>query len=63
MGYETKNQKAVPISAIIRQIEMIEADIDNAETQDQAHFLVKVATLITILTSSSLRGHEGFTWT
>lgn len=60
MGYETKNQKAVPISAIIRQIEMIEADIDNAETQDQAHFLVKVATLITILTSASLRGHEGF---
>jgi hypothetical protein len=60
MGYETKNQKAVPISAIIRQIEMIAADIDNAETQDQAHFLVKVATLITILTAASLRGHEGF---
>lgn len=60
MGYETKNQKAVPISAIVRQVEMIEDDIDNAESQEQAHFLVKLAALITILTTASLRGHEGF---
>lgn len=60
MGYDTKNQKAVPISVIIRQLEMIEADIDNAESQEQAHFLVKIAMLVTIFTSASLRGHEGF---
>lgn len=60
MGYKTKNQKAVQISAVARQIEMIEADLDNAKSHEQAHFLVKVATLITILTMASLRGHEGF---
>ncbi|KAL3788389.1 hypothetical protein ACHAWO_011011, partial [Cyclotella atomus] len=60
MGYETRNQKAVTISAIVRQIELIEEDIADADTQEHAHFLVKVATLITILSVASLRGHEGF---
>jgi hypothetical protein len=48
MGYETQNQKAVIISAIVRQLEIIEEDIADADTQEQAHFLVKVASLITI---------------
>ncbi|KAL3782049.1 hypothetical protein ACHAWO_000288 [Cyclotella atomus] len=41
MGYETQNQKAVIISAIVRQLEIIEEDIADADTQEQAHFLVK----------------------
>jgi hypothetical protein len=60
MGYETKNQKAVSISAVIRQIELIESDIEEAGSQEQVHVLVKLATLITVLTVGSLRGHEGF---
>jgi hypothetical protein len=54
MLYETQNQKAVFISAIVCQVELIEMDIADADTQEHAHFLVKVAALITILTVASL---------
>jgi hypothetical protein len=43
-----------------RQVELIEMVIADADTQEHAHFLVKVAALVTILTVASLRGHEGF---
>jgi hypothetical protein len=57
---ETRNQKVVFISAIVRQVELIEMDIADAKTQEQAHFLVKVAAMITVLTVASFPGHEGF---
>jgi hypothetical protein len=60
MLFETRNQKGVFISAIVRQEELIEMDIADADTQEHAHFLIKVAALVTILTVASLRGHEGF---
>jgi hypothetical protein len=60
MGYETNNQLAVPIDAVVRQLELIEADIEDASDEKSRHFLVKVGALIAILTAGSLRGHEGF---
>jgi hypothetical protein len=60
MGFETNNQLATPIDAVIRQLELIDADIDDAADHKARHFLIKVGALIAILTAASLRGHEGF---
>jgi hypothetical protein len=60
MGYATKNQVAVPIAAVVRQLELIEADLEEAEDDSTRHFLVRLGALIAILTAASLRGHEGF---
>jgi hypothetical protein len=60
MGYETKNQKALPILAVVRQLELIAADIDSEDDASTRNFLIRLGALIAILTSASLRGHEGF---
>jgi hypothetical protein len=60
MGFQTNNQLALPIDAVIRQLELIDADIDDAADDKARHFLIKVGALIAILTAASLRGHEGF---
>jgi hypothetical protein len=60
MGYATKNQVAVPIAAVVRQLELIEEDIEESSDNETRHFLIRLGALIAILTAGSLRGHEGF---
>jgi hypothetical protein len=60
MGYETKNQQAMPFMAVLRQLELIAQDIDDEDDVSQKAFLIRLGALIAILTAASLRGHEGF---
>lgn len=59
MGYDTRNQKFIPIPVVLKQLEMIKRDADAADGEE-ANFLYKVGALICILTAGALRGHEGF---
>eukprot|EP00956_Cyclotella_meneghiniana_P014411 scaffold21564_cov22-Cyclotella_meneghiniana.AAC.1 len=60
MGYDTRNQRDLPILAIVSMVGRIEADIESSDDQSQVNRLTKAAALITVLTAASLRGHEGF---
>ena len=60
MGYDTKNQRDLPILAIVAMIGRIEADIESSDDHSQVNRLIKAAALITVLTAASLRGNEGF---
>ena len=59
MGYDTRNQLALPIKAIVAILSLIKAD---AEEKDEEYYnvLIKLGALIAILTAASLRGYEGF---
>ena len=50
MGFDTKNQKPVSILCLIKQLEMIKSDMEQANGADR-HFLVKLG---------AMRDHEGF---
>ena len=60
MGYETRNQKFLPIPVVLKQLELIKRDAEEAEDEEEAKFLWKAGALICILTAGALRGHEGF---
>jgi hypothetical protein len=59
MGFDTKNQKPVSILCLIKQLEMIKSDMEQANGAD-CHFLVKLGAMITLLTAGTFRDHEGF---
>ncbi len=59
IGYETRSNKAVPISVIVKVLDMIQEDASEA-VNTNAHQLIKVGAFITILTAGSLQGYEGF---
>lgn len=59
MGYETKKQKYLPIPVIVEQLRLIKRDAE-LESGAQSRTLYKLGALICLLTSGSLRGHEGF---
>jgi hypothetical protein len=46
--------------AVLRQLELILQDIEDEDDVSQKSFLIRLGTLITILTAASLRGNEGF---
>jgi hypothetical protein len=58
MGYETKNQKALPILAVVRQLELISTDIESEDDVSARNFFIRLGALIAVLTAASLRGHE-----
>lgn len=59
MGFDTMNQKPLTMMCILKQLEMIRSDMEEAVGTEKS-FLVKLGALITLLTAASLRGHEGF---
>lgn len=58
MGFDTKNQLALPIKAIVLLLDMIKLDAEGLE-EEYSSILYKLGSLIAILTAASLRGHEG----
>ena len=60
MGYDTMNQKDLPILAVVAMVKQIEEDAAASEDINEVNRLIKTAALITLLTAASLRGHEGF---
>ena len=59
MGFDTKNQLALPIQTIVKLLELIKIDADDRDVAYSAS-LVKLGALLSILTAASLRGYEGF---
>lgn len=59
MGYKTRSNKAVPISVMVKVLQMIKDDENEAVVTEARQFL-KVGTFLTILTGGSLHGYKGF---
>eukprot|EP00956_Cyclotella_meneghiniana_P031348 scaffold82082_cov70-Cyclotella_meneghiniana.AAC.2 len=61
MGYDTMNQKDLPILAVVAMIKQVEEDATASEDINEVNRLIKTAALITIFTAASLssKGHEG----
>ncbi len=53
MGYETRSNKAVPISVIVKVLDMIQQDASEA-VNTNAHQLIKIGAFIAILTAGLL---------
>ena len=59
MGFDTQNKKALPIPAILHQLEIVQNKALTS-TQVESFLMYKAGALIAIKTAVSLRGHKGF---
>ena len=60
MGFESCADHGVSIEAIVQMLEYIKEDAEEDPTSDDARQLLKIGAFICMVTSASLRGHEGF---
>ena len=60
MGHKSKANHAITIPAMVQAIKFIKDDAYAAESIEDSNYLLKVGAFLTVITSASLRGYEGF---
>ena len=60
MGYKSKSNQPLSMPAMVQVIEYIKKDALKAKTAVNASYLWKVGTFLTVCTTASMRGYEGF---
>ena len=60
MGHKSLANHALEMAAMVKCIELIKADASTAESEEDANYLWKVGAFLTVCTTASLRGYEGF---